>query len=46
MMWLQIAEEKPTPFIYKRGERGPAQADERLKKLGFMRSHNYMFPDK
>ena len=34
-------EEAPTPFIYKRGERGPEQADIKLGELGVMRTHNY-----
>lgn len=42
--WFQIATEKPVPFIYKRGDRGPKQADERLAALGFMRTHNYVGP--
>lgn len=42
--WLQIATQKPVPFIYKRGDRGPKQADERLADLGFMRTHNYVGP--
>ena len=37
----QIKEEAPTPFIYKRGERGPEQADIKLGELGVMRTHNY-----
>ena len=40
----QIATEKPTPYIYKRGERGPVAADERLASLGFMRTQDYVGP--
>jgi glucose-6-phosphate 1-dehydrogenase len=37
----EIAEEAPTPFIYKRGERGPTQADDKLRELGVTRTRDY-----
>lgn len=42
----EMAETRPTPLIYKRGTRGPAQADERLAALGVKRTQDYSGPAK
>ena len=40
----EIAEQHPTPLIYKRGTRGPEAGDAKLISLGVQRTHGYVGP--
>jgi len=37
----QLEEEKIAPILYKFGSRGPKEADDLIKKYGYLRSEKY-----